>query len=334
MADASSPIPNPANGDIQLAGNRVRGAVPSFSASDYVTRGELIATLITALGTDFLRRDGSNSMSGALNAGANKGVNFANGTAAGEVLTYAQAVLLAVTEVQTLAGKLRSPATVDGDNDLTLTTKAWVLAKIAASKVPTSGSSSYTAQGTYTFTLPTGVLEAWVYVASGKGGKGGGTAGALGGAGKVYVAKVDTSVNLTLTIIVGGPGGDGGPGEYDFPLADGGGAGGGGGSKISSASFSVSCGGGGGGGASNLDNNAGESNGGAGGSAGQNGDAQTNGGAAGYGTTENPGLGGSTFGPTAGAQGTATISGGAVDGSAYAYLFPGLPSETCVVVRW
>jgi hypothetical protein len=359
MVDASTPVPNPANGDINLGGNRARNAVPSLTDDNYVTRGELAGVIAAVVAASYLLRSGANPMTGNLNGGGNKAVNFANGAAAGELLTYAQAVLLAVTGVQVLAGKLRSPATVDGDDDLTLITKAWMLSKITGTALPQSGSLRFTSPGSFpnTFTVPAGITSLWAQLRSGSGGSGASSAtgrtGGAGGAGNITYVRLTVTPGQQLSVIVGGGGGGGGRGGGANYSAAGGG--GGGMSQIAIGGITVTVGGGGGGGAARNGGGTTDGDGGSGGVAGNNGqDGNSVGGTAGIGGTTNGGAGGASVTGTpgnAGLPGTVTLSGtGVVDNAMQDYLYntitsaagaAGIPSGAgaagaggSVIIRW
>ena len=330
MPDASSPIPNPANGDINLGGNRARNAVPSLTDDNYVTRGELVGVLAAVVAASYLLRSGANPMTGNLNGGGNKGTNFANATAAGELLTFAQAVLLAPTSVQTLAGKLRTPATLDADDDLTLVTKAWTLDRLSA-VLPLPKNRLVRGVGASTWTVPTGVTRVFLDLGGASGGAGGygdglngfNPRGGDGGKGGRLLAILNVTPGETLRFVVGSKGQNG---TYDG-VDEGSGGGGGGGSTVHRDNAGVngdllaSAGGGGGGGGGAEGNNG--LNGAPGGAAtlqGGNGYRGT-GGLGGIGSTLNGGLGGGTNGSFGQDGGTQVPGGQAVE---IDYLFPGL----------
>ena len=222
---------NPATGDQDMAGYRVRHAAPSLNDDDYVRRDELENLANSRNDARYLKRapSGTNdAMQADLPFGGHRGTGLSAGVADTDAAIKKQVT----------------------DGDAATLTAANAHADAAAAAVVTLPRNKvifYPSDSDQTWTNTTGkTVTVYVMLLGGDGGKGNG-ATVSGGKGACVFVAVSVPIGGTITIRVGGKGSNGTAGPFSFKQ---GGAGGSGTRIIVSGSgTTVVAGGGGGGGA-------------------------------------------------------------------------------------
>jgi hypothetical protein len=280
-------------GKLNMATFQIENLGASTQGHHAVRRDEVLALATSLLGANYLLKTGGQMAGGLLLRAANLI------TGASEAVRRDMVALL--NGSQPFTGKQAGVSTVDGDAATTLTTKDFVLSKVAsaAANYFPNQQAIYTTPGTYTLDLPAGATRAWVYVKGANGGQGGesdnpsggapGPGGKLGWSGGLWRGVM--AVAGQLAIVVGGAGGTGANSTSGGD--GGGGGGGGGGSRVQDGTNKV-VGGGGGGGS---------------GERGASGDASAYGGAGGAAATAGGLGGGSNAGGSAGSGGITEAGG-------------------------
>lgn len=297
-------------GDMLMGENRIRELGAAVESDDAVRLDQVQSLIQAALGGNYVAKSGD-QMSGVLKLAAATALTDAAAAVRRDMVALLSATASAAE--RTFLAKPLAPATVDGDDDLVLTTKGWVKAQLntALAAIP-NHSELFTTPGTQYWTVPDGVTAVSVFIQGPGGGAGGATRNASmsggyvppggGGDGISGSAFHAVTPGATVPVVVGGGGGGGYPSNFGN---DAGGGGGGGGA--SSFDGTIIAGGGGGGGGSQYFSGQGGVGGagGLGGAAGA-GDYQGAGGAAGAGGTAQGGAGGAA----ASAGGDATFTRG------------------------
>lgn len=289
---------------LRMGGFRIKHLGASVEADDAVRRDEVLEIIAQTLGGNYLLLTGG-QMTGALLLRA--AADILAGSAS-EAVRKDMVALLNGSQAFTAA--MHGITTVDGDTGVTLTTKDFVLAKIAAAA--TSGFlpnayALFSGAGSSNWTVPAGVTEAFVFLRGGAGAGGGSGngctfSGGNGARGGYVAATVPVTPAALIPVVVGSGGGGGGHGTF----VDSGGGGGGGGFSSFNTTI-IAGGGGGGGGGGNQSSSPGTGGaGGAGGLAGANagGQSGTGGAAPGFGGTAQGGVGGAGGTPGNGGNGT------------------------------
>jgi hypothetical protein len=211
-------------GDLDCNGQRLTNLAPSSTDSDAVRRDEMIAFLgVLADAANYLRRDGTLPMTGALNFGNNHGSNLplaaitddaANGdrpASWGAVRAYGVAKFLALAG-GTMSGELamgsnKITGLADGTDPQDAATVAQATGAVA---LGSNGNARYLSNGNWT--VPAGVTRVFALLIGGGGGGGhgstsGGGDGYDGGNGGVCMCVMDgLTPGAPLPIVIGQPG--------------------------------------------------------------------------------------------------------------------------------
>lgn len=198
--------------DQSMGGFKITDLADGTDPTDAVTVQQLDAytAALNALQSYFLRLDGSTTMAGALNMGANKVVGVTDGTDPQDAVTVTQlGTKLSLDGSTPMTAALPMGGfRITGLGTPTAEDDACTLAAARTVAASFSTRSQYAAAGTYPFVVPAGVIKlrtrAW------GGGAGGGAANAAtryGGGGGAYAeATLTVTPGETLTVIVGAGG--------------------------------------------------------------------------------------------------------------------------------
>ncbi len=159
----------PMLGPFDLGGFRAMKAGASVAPDDLVRRDEVAVIAQTLVGGNYVLKTGD-EMEGVL--------KLADAALLTDPAAAVRRDMVILPDAsRDFTGKPKCPATQDGDPATTMTTKAWVEAKIAEAIAGVLQPNQQVVFSTYgagfTWTVPAGVTKIWVQARGSKGGKGG-----------------------------------------------------------------------------------------------------------------------------------------------------------------